>query len=162
MCLRHYHRLHGDGVRNQCGSVRRRCCLPVSVSDCKSQRSNPLEILTARKSVNADCGPRIRAPFPLRRPAMIAKFVSRLYGRGGGGDARSLHRAVILWCCNVAMKKKGLGEKDGKMGREPWKVANDCDQIRWSSYCTLGSRVARCGEASQSQFRCAWCLSLTY
>jgi hypothetical protein len=46
---------------------------------------------------------------------MIAEFVSRLDGKEGVGDAGSLHRAVVLlWCCNVAMKKKGLGKKHGR------------------------------------------------
>lgn len=87
--------------------------MPVSVSDCKSRKYNAFDILTARKSVNADCGPRIR--FPDLLPVMVASCVSRVDGKEGVGDARSLHQAVVLlWCCNVAMKKKGLGEKDGK------------------------------------------------
>ena len=138
MFLRHCHRLHGGGVRSLCGSVRRRCCWPILVSDYKSQRRNALEILTARKSVNADCGPRMLR-LPLRRPVMVAKLTSRLGGMEGGGDARTLHRAVVLlWCCNVAMKKQGLGEKHGK-GR--WQTSSD--KIIVKRDCLLRGSVAR-------------------
>jgi hypothetical protein len=60
-----------------------------------------LKILTARKSVSADCGPRIR--FPFRLPVMVANSVWRPDGKEGGVDARSLYEQwYSLWCRRVA------------------------------------------------------------
>ena len=56
----------------------------------------------------------------MRRPVMIATFLSRLDGRKGRGDARSLHQAaILLWCCN---EEAGSRRKMGKCGKRSDKM----------------------------------------